>query len=414
MNSLNTLKLLKTIANDQKTLEVARQQETSFTRSRKMPFPSALSFMLDMRTTALQTRLNIYFEHNGDNEPMSQQAFSKLRNNFNHSPFVTMLKALVQKEYSGEYDLPLWNGYHLFGVDGSYLQLPRNKEMYNNFGTHGQKNQCPCAGVSVLFDVLHGWAIDPIITTANMDERAQCENHINSLSENLPNIAENSIILLDRGYPSQNLFKTLQDSELKFVARCNSMFVSEVNNAPMGDSVSTLKNGITVRIIKFVLSSGETETLATNLFDISENLFPELYALRWGIETAYFRFKQELCVEKFSGKTTNSIYQDFWASMVLLNTVAVFQKEADLAVEKRQAGKTLKHQNCARTSDLIITLRDRFIFAVLCGNTMFCDLEIERVIKTMSRTVSPVRPGRSFPRRFKPYLNFNHNLKSHL
>lgn len=134
----------------------------------------------------------------------------------------------------------------------------------------------------------------------------------------------------------------------------------------------------------------------------------------WGIETAYFRFKRELCVEKFSGKTPNSIHQDFWASMVLLNAVAVFQREADEVVQERQESKTVKHKNNARTSDLIVTLRDRFIFAALCGESMITELELKRVIRTMARQVSPVRPGRSFPRKFKPGITAHHNLKSHL
>ena len=129
---------------------------------------------------------------------------------------------------------------------------------------------------------------------------------------------------------------------------------------------------------------------------------------------SYFKLKRELCVEKFSGKTANTVRQDFWASMVLLISVAVFQSQADQAVLQRQKDKSLKHLNRARTSALIVTLRDRFIFAVLCGNPMISDCEMERVIKIMAREVSPVRPGRSFPRNFKPAYVANHNLKSHL
>ncbi len=414
MRSLDALELIKDVTHDSHTLETARQRENAFIRNRKMPFPSALCFMLDMRKTTLQTRLNLYFEHRGEEEPMSQQAFSKLRSNFDHSPFVAMHKALVRKEYSGEYDLPLWNGYHLFGIDGSFAQLPRNGEMYRIFGIHGQKGQCPSAGVSVLFDVLHGWAVDPAITTAKMNERTECEKHIESLCNSFPDIAANSVVLMDRGYPSKDLFETIQALGVKFVARCKSGFLSDVNNAPLGDSIVNIKNGVTLRVIKFMLPSGIIETLATNLFDIPESLFPDLYALRWGVETAYFRLKQELCVEKFSGKTANSIYQDFWASMVLLNSVSVFQKEADAVIAARQNTKNLKYLHRARTSDLIVTLRDRFIFAVLYNNPIFTDSEIERLIRLMARSVSPIRPGRSFPRNPKPFLDVNHNLKSHL
>ena len=412
MKSLNLLKMLKRITNSEETLKISRLKKTAFRRERKMPFASALTFMLDMRKTTLQTRLNVYFDHGKKGEPMSQQAFSKLRANFDHTPFMVMHDAVVGEEYSGKHELSCWNGYHLFGVDGSFLQLPRTAELYEEFGTHGHSEQCPSAGISVLFDVLRGWVIDPIITSGEMNERVECENHIRFLRGRLPHIAENSIVLLDRGYPSEALFKSIESRGIKFLARCKSNYSKKTQFAPMGDSVIVLNGGLKVRVFKFSLSSGEIETLVTNLFDIPREDLPELYALRWGVETMYFRFKRELCIEKFSGKTPNSILQDFWAGMVLLNSVAVFQQEADEAVRKRQKQKSIKHLNRARTSDLIITLRDRFVFAVLCGRPMIADFEMKRIIKTMARAVSPVRSGRSFPRVHKPFLVANANLKS--
>ena len=415
MTSLKLLKRLKEIIHSEEILQSSRLRSTAFVRNRKMNFPDALTFMLDMRKTTLQTRLNIFFDHKGKDEPMSQQAFSKLRANFDHTPFAAIIDAIVSDEYSGEYELPLWNGYHLLSVDGSCLQLPRTKELYQEFGTHdGKQNQCPCAGISVLFDVLHGWSLDAIISAGAINERTECEKHIHFLENKLPNIAENSIILLDRGYSSEKLFKTIEDGGSKFLARCKSNYCIKTQEAPMGDSIVHLNKGLKARVFKFILPSGETETLLTNLFDCPADDLPKLYSMRWGIETAYFRFKRELCVEKFSGKTPNSIRQDFWASMVLLNSVAVFQREADNAVQNRQKSKNLKNHNRARTSDLIITLRDQFIFAVLCDRPMFLDFEIERIIKTMSRVVSPVRPRRSFLRIHRPFLVANANLKSHL
>ena len=250
------------------------------------------------------------------------------------------------------------------------------------------------------------------MTHSNMNEREECERHIEFLRQELPHIAEKAILLLDRGYLSADLLETLQGSPLKFLARCQASFLSPISNAPMGDSVLTLKRGGTVRVIKFMLSTGEVETLVTNLLDIPAEEFPALYAMRWGIETAYHRLKRELCVEKFSGKTPNTVRQDFWASMVLMNSVAVFQQAADNQVQDRQKAKGLKHPYRARTSDLIITLRNRFIFAVLCGVPALTKLEIPSIIKTIARTVSPVRPGRSFQRRFHLSLAANLNLKS--
>jgi hypothetical protein len=90
--------------------------------------------------------------------------------------------------------------------------------------------------------------------------------------------------------------------------------------------------------------------------------------------------------------------------MVLINSVAVFQHEANNEVLVRQKDKNPKHLNLARTSDLIITLRDRFIFAALCGHPLLTAWEMDDVIRTLARVVSPVRPKRSFPRNFKPFI----------
>ena len=161
--------------------------------------------------------------------------------------------------------------------------------------------------------------------------------------------------------------------------------------------------------------SGEVETLVTNLMDFDESALEELYSMRWCIETMCLKLKRELCIENFSGRTPNSVRQDFWASMVLLNTVAVFQNEADEEVRKRQKPKRLKHSSRARTSDLIITLRDRFIFATLCGRPRVFDVEYPNIIKTLARCVSPIRPGRSRPRSASCYRkDINLYLKSHL
>ena len=413
MLSLRLLDYITRIFKSKETLETARLQEKAFTRERSMPFSNALHFMLDMRTTTLQTRLNSFFKHNGGGKPISQQAFSKLRANFDHSPFEKATRGLVSEEYSGTNPLTMWNGYHLLGVDGSYLQLPRTEELRLEFGTRGG-DDCPMAGISVLFDVLHGWALDPILTDTHMNEREQLEKHMDFLCRELPEIAKKTILLIDRGYPSKELFKKLEESCFKFVARCKSGFAKAVDETPLGDFVVTLKNGVSVRIVKFELENGNIETLATNLLDLPIDAIAEMYALRWAIEVMYFKLKQELCVEKFSGKTANSVRQDFWASMVLLNSVAVFQNEADAAVMERQNNTSPKYLNRARTSDLIITLRDRFIFAALCGHPSLTKWEMDDVINTLARVVSPVRPGRSFPRNFRPFRNFNLNLLSHL
>jgi len=419
MKSSQHLRKIAEIINATKTLLLARKNLKAFTRKRSMGFADALCFQLDMRKTTLQTRLNLYFQQKGG-DPISQQAFSKLRANYDHSPFVTMVREMTLGEYSEESETPQWNGYYVFAVDGTILQLPRTDEMREEFGTQGHGHICPCAGVSVLFDVCNGWALDPIFERSDRNERVACAHHIEYLCETLPHVAQNSILLVDRGYPSYDLLGLMQAKGLKFLARCSSESFPVVNNAPMGSSIVMLQKGkgrkisFRIRVFKFLLPSGEIETLATNLFDLSDSDLPALYHMRWGVETAYHRLKRELCVENFSGKTPNSVRQDFWASIVLLNLVSSFQKEADEIVAERHKDKNVKHSYRARTSDLIITLRDRFVFLTLSGPSPFTDRELLSILKAISRVVSPVRPGRSFPRPKGAHHVANLNLKSHL
>ena len=213
MKNLDYLRLLAVVAKSKETLDNAKLRKDTFIRNRKMSFASAISFLLDMRKTTLQTRLNLYFKTTEGGDPISQQAFSKLRMNFDHSPFEKMVREAVKMEYSGEYELPLWQCYHVLAVDGSYLQLPRTDELRLEFGARGggkATGKQPSAGISVLYDVLHGWPLDPIITHTDMNERSECEKHIYFLREGLPHIAQKSILTIDRGYPSLDLFALLQ------------------------------------------------------------------------------------------------------------------------------------------------------------------------------------------------------------
>jgi hypothetical protein len=413
VKSIQVMKRHRELANDPELLEASRLHEKAFTRKRKggMGFTEAVSFMLDMSKTTLQARLNRFYHQVKGGTPISQPAFTKLRAQFDHTPFEVMVRDMVEEEYSGKYALPKWKGFHLLAVDGSYLQLPTAEGLAEEFGVRGGSGQ-PSAGASTLYDVLHGWAIDPIITHTNMNERTQLGNHVRYLCDRLPDIAQSTLLLLDRGYPSQDVFALLAGQGLRFCARCKNDFSKDVRCAPMGSNVVTLKNGLAVRVVKFLLDSGEVETLATDLFDLPEDEFPALYAMRWGIETMYGQLKQKIGVEKFSGKTPNSIRQDFWASMVMLDTAAVFQNEADEMIAARQKTKNNKHFYRARTSDLLVIMRDRFIFATLCGRPVFSKREFNVVMREIARAVSPVRPGRHFPRAPKLFAAANHNLKS--
>ncbi|MCI5844517.1 MAG: hypothetical protein MRZ94_01920, partial [Oscillospiraceae bacterium] len=91
----------------------------------------------------------------------------------------------------------------------------------------------------------------------------------------------------------------------------------------------TMYDNVKVRIVKFVLPSGEIETLMTNLFDLNEAEFKVLYFKRWHIEVKYDVVKNKLEMPCFGGFSENMIMQDFWISMYLANMAAIAKNEAD-------------------------------------------------------------------------------------
>ena len=70
---------------------------------------------------------------------------------------------------------------------------------------------------------------------------------------------------------------------------------------------------IKVRFVSVILSTGEVEVLATSLMEesIQREDFQQLYFLRWGVETFFSLIKGRLNLENFTGKTLESVQQDF-------------------------------------------------------------------------------------------------------
>jgi hypothetical protein len=366
-----------------------------------------------MHKTALQARVNDFLRHLhcGINIRVSKQAVSKRRNSFDHTPFLKMQQELVETEYT-YFETTRWNGYVVLGVDGSTLQLPREDSLREEFKT-GSSGNCPLAGMTVLYDTLHGWPINSIITHSHMNEREECIKHIDFLCEALPHIAKKSILTLDRGYPSYELFSHLQEKDLIFVARCSSSSFNEVNNAPLGDRIVKLKNGMELRVIKKELPSGNVIAIATNLFEFEMDEIIFLYKLRWEIETMYKVLKENLYIEGFSGKTTNTILQDFYVSMVNLIGVAIMQNEGNKIAKELRKHKTQNmYEYEVNTSNLVTTIRNRYLILILFRPDGVCiERDLYDILYKIADCVMPIRKNRQFPRRFRDHYKANHNLK---
>lgn len=78
---------------------------------------------------------------------------------------------------------------------------------------------------------------------------------------------------------------------------------------------------ISFRVVRFLLQSGDYETVITNLStaEFSPDELRDLYHLRWGIETSFRALKYTIGLTHFHAKKQESITQEIFARMILYN-----------------------------------------------------------------------------------------------
>ena len=79
-------------------MEESRTEARHFTRSRKMPFERLLEYLLHGSKGATQSVLNKFFQCLEEGVHMTQQALSKARTHFDHSPFLKAFYEAVNAE----------------------------------------------------------------------------------------------------------------------------------------------------------------------------------------------------------------------------------------------------------------------------------------------------------------------------
>lgn len=405
--------LTATILKAKSTLEESRFEKVYFTRNRKMPFEKLLKFLLSMYRTSSQNALNKFFENKGIT--MSQQALSKARNKFDHSPFQKIFTAVRDAQYAPNQlpSLEKYEGKLLIAIDGSATELPNLPSLLEKFGGTGAKASSPTARMSIAYDVLNDFIVDADFSPLSVSERSHAKNHINNFGEivNLKDV----VFIMDRGYASEELIKLISEKS-NYLFRLRTKFNVEIDKLSLGSHEIKMYDEVNVRIVKFTLPSGEIETLMTNLFDLDESKFMELYFKRWPVEVKFDIVKNKLELPCFGGFTENIIMQDFWISMYLANIAAIAKYEADQKIKEQRADKNNKYEYQANVNTLIGSLRERFAIAVFTRNPFQRIKKVKLILKEIQHSVVPIRPYDGLTPRYENTRKskFHHNKRSNL
>lgn len=409
-----------------------RRKSSFFSRNRALTFRALVVLMLRKGMKSMQLALNEFFERmDADLTPATSSAFAQARSKMLHTAFIELnQKAVVETLYeSGEYER--FRGFRLVGVDGSKLILPNEREIRSFFGTikianqHGTvRGEHPVCTISVLYDLLNNVAIDSILGHARSYEVDLAVEHVENFGKT------GDLVIFDRNYPSYRFLSFLISRGMHFVGRCSrssfkearEMFVKHkqrsraVKPRPHHAEKKRIENlglpmEIGVRFVRVELDTGEVEVLVTSLCDEASwpsEIFKELYHMRWGVETFYGILKNRLGLENFTGKTIESVLQDFYSTVFVSGLASILTGEAKNKLAEKN-GKNKYRQNVNK-SVAFNAIKNQAL------DLLLKDLKPEVVLERLNKLFlgKPVseRRNRKFPRKTSPTASLIHHKRS--
>ena len=396
-----------------------------FTRKRKLPFEKVISLLLAMEGGSLTTEMLRYFSCSAD--MASSSAFVQQRGKIDPSAFYSLFDLFVQKTTK---DLH-YKGLRLFAADGSDIQIPTNpNDLDSYFQAKEGQSAYNLLHLDAMYDLLQHTYTDAILLgQRKANERSSLCDMVDRSTLN------NVLVIADRGYEGFNLMAHIQEKGWYFLIRIQdihnsrgiaagldlpdtdefdlyvnlSLTTKQTNDvkklAEIKNRYRILNNGrdfdylpaknrkydpavfyeLPFRVVRFQIADGIFETVVTNLdsqkFPASE--LKQLYNMRWGIETSFRELKYTVGLLHFHAKKVEYIYQEVFARLLMYNfselvTSPVIIQKADC-----------KYAYKANFSVAVRVCRQFFL-----GNVSPPDVEA-----LIQGHVSPIRPGRSRPRK---------------
>lgn len=421
-------------------MESSRENPSNFTRKRKLPFVDMVLFILSGINKSLTVQLTDFFSSLGkSDQTVTKQAFSKSRMQLRYESLIELNDTLVQEYYSMEHEL--YKGYRLLAVDGSMVELPHGEEIRKTFGSINHSPKGTNCGWSICFyDVLNEIIVESKLHKYGNSERKLLTDDARRFKAS--GKQRKDIIIADRGFPSIDVVYELVRNGYDFVIRYNGgAFLKEsrfFNESPQTDVELTLdlreirrrinwaryafidkmcpNKVVTVRLVKIELGGGKTEFLMTTLLD--KQLFtPEdlktIYGLRWRGEEAFKLQKCTAELENISGRSERTIYQDYYAKILMMNmhSIIVQDAEAELNKDIADGKKKLKYENYKVNRNVSFGIIRPKLQDLIRPETEGWSQAYDNLVREVKKYIIPVKPNRSYPRVVKTQQKFPSNKR---
>ena len=402
-----------------------------FSRDRKLPLDALIRFLLTMTGGTLNREL-----YDAGIE-IAASSFVDRRKRVDNSCFWNLMKHFNDLCE----DTATLKGYRLWAIDGSTIPCPRNPDSSNHFKSETNPKGWNNTHANLIFDILNHTFVDCYMGKDEISSRiAHDEQGALCALIYRRKYREPTIVVLDRGYESYNTIAHLQNNpNLYFVLRVkqDKAALRPVRELPMEEldrdlawTITTrqtneakekgwifLQTGskkgktnspgtritrwdfkgpvfpdvypMTCRAVRFLLDSGQYETLLTNLprdeFSISD--LAEIYHMRWKIETNIRFLKYCVGLLNLHSRTDELIMQEIYAHLTMYNFCARICREIEIPQKLEN-----KYQ-----------YKIDMTMAIYLCKKFFRDPDFsgEKLVRDIKRYVQPVRPSRADERNLK-------------
>lgn len=395
--------------------------EKDFTRTRKLPFEKVMELLISMGGNSIYKEL---LESQGyDVNTATTSAFVQQRNKILPSAMEFLFREFTQS-YT---DIKHYRGYRLLAIDGSDLPIetdPADTDTY--FQSQPNTKGFNLLHLNAVYDLCNRLYVDAIVQPRRLCNEGRA---LADMVDRSP-IKGKIILIGDRGYESYNNFAHLERKGWNYVIRVKDLdssgilsglhlpsggefdqdvhltltkkqtneikahperykFVSSATTFDFLDLQENLFYPISFRVVRFVLPSGDYETVITNLSaaDFPPDEIKSIYNMRWGIETSFRALKYTVGLTNFHTKRRASITQETFARMIMYNFAEMMTSHVVISqLDKRhlyQVNFTVAVHVCRR----FLRSRDN-------GPPP----DVEALIR---KNILPIRPGRQNTRNIR-------------
>jgi len=237
-----------------------------------------------------------------------------------------MLHEIASTSHESIFKSQRWSGRRVFAIDGTKINLQRGPELEAAFGVP-HDCYCPQVLVSVLLDVCAKTPVDVEIAPFASSDR----DHVLSM---LPSLGRGDVLVLDRGYPSHEVFQALAEENIDFLVRVPAAqsfsAIDKLREAGAQDGLFQFDppqgapaewKTLTLRVLRLRAPDGTDSFFITTLRrgEFSRSQMGELYHMRWEAEEFYKLLKGPYIGQgQFRSKTAAGVRQEIHALILYL------------------------------------------------------------------------------------------------